>query len=250
MSTEHAQGAGEFRFNSPETGLFTGRTFSEREVKFSPIEDLAFFEGDIILGTVRDLQGGLEAIAIRGDAFRWPSATVFYRIAESLPHPERVEQAIKHWQDHTPIRFKERTATDKDFVTFQPGAGCSSFVGRRGGEQSITLGSACTAGNAIHEIGHTVGLWHEQSRSDRDQFITIDLKNIIAAAIHNFDQQLTDGDDIGAYDYESIMHYPANAFAKDPSRPTITPKQAGAQIGQRTHLSAGDIAAVKSLYPS
>src|SRR5262249_31107190 len=208
------------------------------------------FEGDIILGTVRDLVGGLEAIAIRGDAFRWPSATVFYRIAESLPHPERVEQAIKHWQDHTPIRFKERTATDKDFVTFQPGAGCSSPGGGPGGDRSITRGSASPAGNAIHEIGHTVGLWHEQSRSDRDQFITIDLKNIIAAAIHNFDQQLTDGDDIGAYDYESIMHYPANAFARDPNRPTITPKEAGAHIGQRERLSAGGRAARKGPDPA
>ncbi len=241
-------GAGEFRFGPPEIGLFTGRTFDEREVKFSCLEDLAVFEGDIVLGTVRELTGGgLEGIGIRGGEYRWPDAIVYYRLADQFPQPERVEEAIRHWEKHTRIRFRKR-AQEPNFVTFRPGAGCSSNVGMRGGEQFITLGSACSIGNAIHEIGHTVGLWHEQSRSDRDTFITIDFKNIIPAALHNFDQQLTDGDDIGDYDYDSIMHYPANAFALT-NKPTITPTKPGVTIGQRVGLSAGDIAAVAVLYP-
>ena len=44
------------------------------------------------------------------------------------------------------------------------------------------------------------------------------------------------------------MHYPRNAFSKDGSD-TITPVSAGAAIGQRTALSAGDIAAANSLCP-
>ena len=66
----------------------------------------------------------------------------------------------------------------------------------------------CSMGSVIHEIGHAVGLWHEQSREDRDAFIDINWDNIIEEYKHNFEQHITDGDDIGTYDYCSIMHYP------------------------------------------
>jgi hypothetical protein len=81
------------------------------------------------------------------------------------------------------------------------------------GQQTISLGAGCTTGSAIHEIGHAVGLWHEQSREDRDLFVTINWQNIEPGKEHNFDQHITDGDDIGTYDYGSIMHYPRTAFS-------------------------------------
>ena len=37
-------------------------------------------------------------------------------------------------------------------------------------------------------------------------------------------------------------------FTKN-GQPTILPKKAGVSIGQRTHLSAGDIAAARAMYP-
>ena len=64
-----------------------------------------------------------------------------------------------------------------------------------------------------------------------------------------FNQHITDGDDLGAYDYGSIMHYPRNAFSAN-GQDTITPADPNAQIGQRTGLSAGDIAAVGRCIPA
>ena len=51
---------------------------------------------------------------------------------------------------------------------------CYSSVGRKGGEQIISLGNGCLdKGHAIHEIMHTLGFFHEHSRFDRDKYIKV-----------------------------------------------------------------------------
>ncbi|GGS73174.1 hypothetical protein GCM10010222_12560 [Streptomyces tanashiensis] len=267
-ASSNGQGSGELR-SGPVAGtiLVDGATFRAKALHYAEVDGLAMFEGDIVLGTVEELtresDAGpvLESVGIvaveQGQQRRWPDATVPYEIDPSLPDPQRVTDAIAHWESRTRIRFVERTPADAarfpDFVRFVPGDGCSSSVGRRGGMQKVTLGPNCSTGNAIHEIGHTVGLWHEQSREDRDQHVTIMFANIKPDMQHNFLQQIADGDDLGPYDFASIMHYPAKAFAIDPSQPTIVPREQlppGVTMGQRSGLSQGDIDGVHMMYPA
>jgi hypothetical protein len=256
---------GELRSSAEvRTAFISGNSFRARAVQYVVVDGDAVFEGDIVLGTAdqveresevlkAELRGELESgVIITGAQFRWPNCTVPYDIDAALPNQGRVTDAIAHWQANTNFNFVLRTAANAanypDWVTFRPGSGCSSAVGRRGGQQFVNLAAGCTTGSTIHEIGHVVGLWHEQSREDRDAFVTINWANIQAGFEHNFNQHVTDGDDFGAYDYGSIMHYPRTAFGVGGAE-TITPTNPTAQIGQRTALSPGDIAAANSMCP-
>ncbi|MGE0978311.1 M12 family metallopeptidase [Bacillus thuringiensis] len=155
--------------------------------------------------------------------------------------------AISHWKQFTLIRFVERT-DESDYVVFEPGDGCSSTViGRLGGKQYIYLSDNCSTGSIIHEIGHAVGLFHEQCRWDRDNFIKINWGNIIDGYAPQFERGGLQGEDIGPYDYNSIMQYGADAFSKN-GKLTIETIPPGIPIGQRNGLSAGDIATVSTLY--
>jgi hypothetical protein len=116
--------------------------------------------------------------------------------------------------------------------------------------QPLVLGSGCSAGNIIHEFGHTAGLHHEQKRCDRDNFVTIIWTNIPEKKWPQYQTDCVSGtsqslEGFGDYDYCSIMHYPQGNPEK------IHPKQqvVGCEMGQRDGYSPIDIAAIKDVYP-
>lgn len=243
-----------------------------KEVEAVDADGLAIFEGCIILGRTDTVEASHAAISqqaqsmpallthagvetrgagIVGAQFRWKQRTVPFMIAPDVPNPQRIHDAIKHWHAKTSIRFVPRQNQTDFLFLKRDQRGCASMVGRQGGMQELILGDFCTVGNIIHELGHTVGLWHEQCRIDRDQFIAIQLDAIKPSAQSNFKQRIVETVDLGSYDYGSIMHYPASAFPIVQGAVTIKPKKplpAGVVMGQRNGLSAGDVASVEALY--
>ena len=130
---------------------------------------------------------------------------------------------------------------------------CNSAVGRIGGLQEITTGRSCyvNVGSIIHEIGHTVGFWHEHSRPDRDKYIRIEEGNVEPGFLNNFQKiSIQKVDSLGTpYDYHSIMHYNKYAFSRN-RRPTITALDSNftGRLGQREGLSPIDIKQANLLY--
>lgn len=230
--------------------------YGNRPVSYEDLNGFAVSEGDIILAKMSDLSRKSAIITLKMGGSRWADGIVPFEIAEDLPFMNKlaIMQAIDHWQRKTHLEFVELTSKNRDqyrdYISFipAPGTTCSSYVGRQGGKQEINLSPRCTTMNTVHEIGHALGLWHEQSRADRANFIRIIWENIEDNHKYNFDQHLTDGKDFGEYDYQSIMHYGPYAFSKNGEK-TIIPLVDGIQIGQRERLSEKDIAAINSMYP-
>ncbi len=227
-----------------------------RTIVYQEINDYAVVEGDILIGKVTNFHRHGAVITPKVGGSRWPNGVIPYEVTEDLPFMNKLAilQAIDHWQKHSNLEFVELTSKNRyehrDYISFvhAEGTTCSSYVGRQGGKQIINLAPRCTTMNTVHELGHALGMWHEQSRADRNSFVRIVWENIDEDFKHNFDQHLTDGKDFGEYDYQSIMHYGSMAFSKNGQK-TIIPLIDGVEIGQRNQLSEKDIAAIQAMYP-
>ncbi|KAL1261298.1 hypothetical protein QQF64_006563, partial [Cirrhinus molitorella] len=130
---------------------------------------------------------------------------------------------------------------------------CWSYVGRIfSGGQTLSIGNDCGLKSIVeHEFLHALGFWHEQSRYDRDDYVTINFENIIAGQESNFDkynesQTTTQGT---PYDYYSVMHYGKNAFSNGKGITIITKRPEFQDvIGQYLDMSEYDVIELNKRY--
>uniref|UniRef100_A0A1I8AJA8 Astacin domain-containing protein n=1 Tax=Steinernema glaseri TaxID=37863 RepID=A0A1I8AJA8_9BILA len=103
--------------------------------------------------------------AITRPTGKWPNATAYYGFDPTFPATgqDAVRMATAYWEANTCIRF-----------TFVPDINNPPFQPVR---------------TTTHEIAHSLGLVHEQSRYDRDNYIWVDFSNI--AVCHSIISYLT-----------------------------------------------------------
>ncbi len=231
------------------------------------VDGKAIIDGDIVMDLSQlealELQlkqgPGQGIAAIKDRTRRWPGGVIPFTVATNLPNQARVTNSVATWNNTSVIKLVQRT-TEPNWVTFRRGGantGCSSDnIGMAGGQQFVTLDGTCTTGNVRHEIGHVVGLFHEHTRADRDNFVTYTSGNVDTASF-GFDPRpqfnkyaAGTGIDYGPYDHGSVMHYPANAFARTGTNTlaSTVALPAGVAMGQRGALSPLDIRGVSWMY--
>jgi len=216
-------------------------------------DDILVQDGTLDLGT-----GPLNAVVDRRRL--WPDGISHYTIQDGVytaDEHRRIEAGIVDLQELTKVngefcvRILPRN-NEPDYIRVENFSGCSSYIGRTGLSQRISLVPGCVArhGTIMHEFLHAYGFYHEQSRYDRDDYVEINWDNIQPGTEGNFVKYTnTTIDHLGTpYDYGSVMHYGAYGFAVDPNIPTIITKDPDAVIGQRETLSRWDIERVQILY--
>ncbi|MCC6659935.1 MAG: hypothetical protein IT437_03515 [Phycisphaerales bacterium] len=124
----------------------------------------------------------------------------------------------------------------------------NSCVGTNGGVCVVNIWEWWAPGVIMHELGHALGLWHEQQRADRDSYIQVNVANMCTTGAFNITGSTHD-----EYDFESVMHYQRIGASRDGSE-TITLLPAYTEwkyhLGHYEYLSNGDIYALTSLYPA
>lgn len=213
----------------------------------------------------------------------WPSHTIAFEMSRSARRfaENRIKDAVADWNNHTKIELLEyptewlvrfpssinpqRFKFARTFYgirAFSTDAGWKNqglqylyFLFPNVDDPTQNPDYNANVGALVHEIGHVLGLWHEQQRMDRDDHVIVnpflmsddEYKSNYAKKIPPW--TLTHG----AYDCNSVMHYPEilPEFTINPNgncTSGIGWLRRSDGTGGATWLSQGDIDAINNFY--
>lgn len=204
-------------------------------------------EGDIVRKVGRN--------GLRSKSKRWTLGIIPYRIPEghfSESELAKIQSILDEYNTITCLQFRPMVDTDENFIDIVASyAGCWSSVGMEGGAQvlNLQLPHCIRYGTIRHELMHAIGFEHQQSSSNRDQFLKINWENIADKKKHNFVKYPASRvQNFGLdYDYNSIMHYSGVAFSKN-GQPTMEPRKDGVTLVRKHNFSEGDLIKLENMY--
>lgn len=211
-----------------------------------------FFQGDIVLTDDQVEDNSSKNNKVAASFSRWPQGRVYYTIANNMGgiNKNKIINAVKEYNTKTNVQWIPRS-NQNDYVEFIFGSSSGSdgwaHIGKRGGKQNVSLDQNISLGSVIHEMGHSIGLYHEHTRADRDQHVKILWHNIMNNQTSNF-TKYSSGTDIGPFDIKSVMMYWPNSYSKN-GLPTIVKANGDNFTYTRNGFTPGDISTINTAYP-
>jgi len=244
------------------TGIFRGMnvTYTWIPNKENNGGGKAIYQGDIILDHVQQTpEAGHvgQSLGVAYAQYLWPKVggivQIPYAIDPSSGDLTNLNAAITAFNAaFTGLIQLVPYTNQTDYVNFDfdPNnfsGSCEAYEGRVGGEQTVGGSGTCTVATILHEMGHTVGVWHEQSRPDRNTYVNVNYGAAIKASRSFFDQFPDNDQELTLFDYASVMEYPAFSFSRN-GEPCIESIPAGIPLSNPTGYSAADIDGIDRLY--
>ncbi|KAK7130510.1 hypothetical protein R3I93_019998 [Phoxinus phoxinus] len=188
--------------------------------------------------------------AIPGNRSCW-DLPVPYELSANLSMNYRgvILRAFEQFRLKSCIDFKPRAA-EEFYISVESREGCWSYIGRTSpGGQTLSIGNGCGIKAIVeHEFLHALGFYHEQTRYDRDDYVTIRYENIIKGYESYFNKS-SENMSGTPYDYNSVMHFDQNAFSNGNGSTIITKRPEFQDvIGQLMEMSEYDAIELNKLY--
>ncbi|XP_043239584.1 zinc metalloproteinase nas-4-like [Amphibalanus amphitrite] len=134
---------------------------------------------------------------------KWPANTIGYQFGDPSPDKQMVLDAMEAWSTKTCIKFAEGIGNVLNIVQ---GEGCYTHVGYHSTRLVMSVSEVCDRGTVVHLLGHVIGLVHQHSRPDREQFVSVQYHNTALEDVFYFNYR---GYDDCPYDYGSVMQFDA-----------------------------------------
>lgn len=186
----------------------------------------------------------------------WPDGVVPFQFDPAVTTEDRAAMlaAMDEWmqgKDANRLHLAFVPRSDQaGYIHIQNSDGNNAPVGGRTTGGTVNIFNWNQKFIMAHELGHVLGLWHEQSRPDRDTYVNVHLENVEDGKEHNFNLQANwlAGTTSTPYDFSSVMHYGGCAFSKwndcdsdHPEHATITGNQNNfLTLGQHERLTDSD----------
>jgi len=245
------------------TGFWRGNKVTYQWISGPNGTGKAVYQGDILLDNVQQSVqqspngAGTNGFGIGYSQYLWPKvggvAQVPYTIDPTSGDLTNLNTAITQFNStfggviQLVAHGSETNYVDFNFNSGDTSGVCDAFEGVVGGPQVVGGSGSCTVATILHEMGHTVGVWHEQTRLDRDTYVSVNYNAVIKGSRGNFDPISDNQQTLSPYDYASVMEYPAFSFSRN-GEPCIETIPAGIPLSNPNGYTAADVDGIKRLY--
>jgi titin len=191
----------------------------------------------------------------------WPGGVVPYRFDTNYTitatESNNILAGLREWELAADVSFIPYT-TQNHYLLLQysnDGSGTGYFLSYPfgSGTAATMMLHGLSRGLICHEGGHLFGLQHEHQRTDRNNYVVVNLQNVTGgtngegATAFQID---TNSTLFGRYDLESVMHYGPDTFTNGlgDSLDPLPPYEVYYHKIGNLALSIGDRATVSNLY--